>query len=140
MASNPSNNFRVALAKGEVDFNTDSFKIILMASGFAFDIDTHDLYADVSASELATGFGYTAGGYTLGAGTVTQNDTDNQAEIVWNNPTWVAAAGDIGPVCGAIIYDDTHASDAIVGFIDFSGDVTEPDGGTATIANVKVVI
>jgi len=143
MASKVSNNFRVLLATKVVDFSADTFKIILMAEGFVFNSDTHDLYADVSASEVANGFGYTTGGNTLGGVTVTQNDTDDRVYITCNNTSWTAAAGDIGPACGAIIYDDTLIApnaDAIVGFIDFLGSYTEPDGGIATIANIKVTI
>jgi len=55
MSSYPSNKISYLMAIGAVHPLTDSFKIILMASGFAFDRDTHHGYADVSASELATG-------------------------------------------------------------------------------------
>jgi len=140
MASRVSNNFRLLLATKIVDFSADTFKIILMQEGFVFNPDAHDLYANVSASEVANGFGYTTGGNTLAGVAVTQNDTDDRVYVTWNNTSWTAAAGDIGPACGAIIYDDTVADDPIVGFIDFLGSYTEPDGGIATIANIKVTI
>jgi predicted porin len=140
MASEVANNFRVELASGNIDFSSDTFKIILMGTGFVFDPDTHDLYADVSASELSTAYGYTAGGATLGGVAVTQNDVDDQVDITWNNISWTASGGDIGPTCGAIIYDDTATGDVIVGFIDFAADYTESDGGVATITNITVVI
>jgi hypothetical protein len=136
-----SNNFRVLLAKKIIDFSNDVFKIILMKEGFIFNPDTHDLYADVSASEQGNGLGYTAGGATLSGVAVTQNDTDDCAYITWSNPSWTANGGDVGPICGAIIYDDTLVApnaDAIIGFIDFNGSYTEADGGTATIANIKI--
>ena len=140
MASRVSNNFRLLLATKVVDFANDTFKIILMQEGFVFNPDTHDLYANVSASEVANGFGYTTGGNTLAGVAVTQNDTDDRVYVTWSNTSWTAAAGDIGPACGAIIYDDTVVNDPIVGFIDFLGSYTEPDGGIATIANIKVSI
>ena len=140
MASRVSNNFRLLLATKIVDFANDTFKIILMQEGFVFNPDTHDLLANVSASEVANGFGYTTGGNTLAGVAVTQNDTDDRVYVTWNNTSWTAAAGDIGPACGAIIYDDTVTDDPIVGFIDFLGSYTEPDGGIATIANIKVTI
>ena len=65
MSSYPSNKIKYLLATKAIDFANDTFKIILMATGFTFDIDTHHGYADVSASELGTGNGYTAGGNTL---------------------------------------------------------------------------
>jgi len=140
MATQVANNFRMLLAAGGPNFSSDVFKIILMQEGFVFDPDTHDLYADVSASEQANGFGYTTGGATLTGVAVTQNDTDNRADITWASASWTAAGGDVGPVCGAIIYDDTLTSDPIVGFIDFNGSYTEADGGTASIANIKIRI
>ena len=140
MASRVSNNFRLLLATKVVDFANDTFKIILMQEGFVFNPDTHDLLANVSASEVANGFGYTTGGNTLAGVAVTQNDTDDRVYVTWNNTSWTAAAGDIGPACGAVIYDDTVVNDPLVGFIDFLGSYTEPDGGIATIANIKVTI
>ena len=50
MASTASNKIKYLLATKAIDFLNDSFKIILMASGFVFDKDTHHGYADVSAS------------------------------------------------------------------------------------------
>lgn len=140
MASALSNNFRYVVATGAVDFSSDAFKIILMQEGFAFNPDTHDLYADVSASEMATAYGYTAGGVLLTGVAVTQNDTDDRVYVTWNNASWTISGGDVGPVNGAIIYDDTVTGDPIVGFIDFNGSFTEADGGVATIGNIRVKI
>ena len=140
MAGTIANNFRVLLAQGSVDFDADIFKAIAMKEGFIFNKATHDLYADVSASEQGTGFGYTAGGATLSGVAIAQNDTDNRADITWNNITWTASGGDVGPLAGVIIYDDTIANDPIVGYIDFGGSYTVADGGTATIANVRIRI
>ena len=140
MASTPSNKIKYLLATKAIDFANDTFKIILMATGFTFDIDTHHGYADVSASELGTANGYTAGGNTLAGVAVTEDDTDDRTEVTWNNTTWTASGGSIGPTPGAIIYDDTVTSptaDPIVGYIDFGGDQTQSDGGVATIANIE---
>lgn len=140
MAGTIANNFRVLLAQGSVDFDANTFKAIAMKEGFIFNKATHDLYADVSASEQGTGFGYTAGGATLSGVAIAQNDTDNRADITWNNITWTASGGDVGPLAGVIIYNDTISGDPIVGYIDFGGSYTVADGGTATIANVRIRI
>lgn len=71
---------------------------------------------------------------------ITQNDTDARADIKWNNITWTASGGDVGPIAGVIIYDDSISGDPILGYINFGGAYTVADGGTATIANVKVRI
>lgn len=140
MSSYASNKIKYLLATGAIDFSSDTFKIILMDSGFTFDIDDHETYSDVSGSELSAGNGYTAGGNTLSGVSVTEDDTDDRCEITWNNTTWVASGGSIGPTPGAIIYDDTDSSDSIVGYIDFGGEQTQADGGTSTISNIEVRI
>lgn len=141
MASDVSNKLLYLLAKKAIDFSADTFKIILMQPGFVFNRDTHAGYANVSASELATGNGYTAGGATLTGVSVTQDDTNDYTQILWNNATWTASGGDIGPSPGAIIYDDTvttPTADPIIGYIDFGGNQTQASGGVATIAGLEV--
>ena len=140
MSATIANNFRVLLAQGLVDFDGHTFKAIAMKEGFIFNPSTHDLYADVSASEVSTGYGYTTGGVAMSGVSITQNDTDARADITWNNITWTASGGDVGPIAGVIIYDDSITDDPILGYIDFEGAYTVADGGTATIANVKVRI
>lgn len=143
MASYAANKIKYLLATKNIDFENDVFKIILMQSGFTFDVDTHHGYADVSGSELATGYGYTAGGATLGGVTVLEDDNNDRTSITWNNAAWTASGGSIGPTPGAIIYDDTPTTPQakpIVGYIDFGGDQTEADGGVATVANPEVRI
>ena len=139
MATTPSNKIKFLLATKVIDFSADTFKIILMATGYVFNKDTHECYADVSGSELPTGNGYTVGGKPLTGVAVVENDTDDRTDITFNNITWTAAGGPIGPSPGAIIFDDTVTTpiaDPIVGYIDFGGDQTQADGGVATIANL----
>jgi hypothetical protein len=139
MATQPSNKILFMLASGDIDFDSDTFKIILMQSGFTYNPDTHEDYADVSANELATANGYTAGGATLAGVSVTENDSTNTCDITWNDASWTASGGSL-VASGAIIYDDTTTvpADAIVGYIDFGGDQTTLDGGTFTITNIEV--
>lgn len=140
MANAAPNHIKYLLATGAIDFSSDTFKIILMQSGFTFDIDNHEEYADVVGNELANGNGYTTGGATLAGVAVNEDDVDDRAEVTWNNVTWSAVGGPIGPASGAIIYDDTVANDPIVGYIDFLADYTQPDGGTVTIIAPEVRI
>ena len=143
MATAPSNKFKFLLASKVIDFANDSFKIILMNTGFTFNKDTHHAYANVSASELDTGNGYTKNIKTLGTATVSEDDTDDRCEVTWDDVTWTANGGSIGPTPGAIIFDDTvttPTADPIIGYIDFGGEQTQADGGTATISDVEVRI
>lgn len=143
MTTEAANKIKYALATKQIDFANDTFKIILMATGFTFNKDTHHGYADVSANELANGNGYTTGGNVLAGVSVTEDDTDDRTEVTWNNSAWTASGGSIGPSPGAIIYDDTPTSpqaDPIVGYIDFAGEQTQADGGVCTISNIEVRI
>lgn len=140
MTTEASNKIKYLLATGAINFSSDSFIICLMATGFTFNKDTHHQYSDISASELATANGYTQKTKTLAGVAVTEDDTDDRTEITWSNVTWTASGGAIGPSPGAIIIDDTAANDPIVAYIDFGGDQTEPDGGTATISGLAVRI
>ena len=138
MANQAANRLKYLMAQGDVDFSADAFIIILMASGFVFNRDTHHEYADVVGNELPTANGYTRGVMALANVVVTEDDPDDRTEITWDNVTWTAAGGAIGPSPGAIIFDDTDGNDSLVGFIDFYGDQTQADGGTVTILNPEV--
>lgn len=141
MATELSNHYKFQLVSGNIDWDTDSFKIILMATAFTFDKDAHATYANVSASELATGNGYTQNTKTLPAATVTEDDTNDRAEITFAadpDIQWTASGGSIGPSPGAIIFDDTTTDDTIVGYIDFGSDQTATDGGTFTIDSITI--
>ena len=140
MASQIANNWKELLAYGTPDYDNDIFKIILMQSGFSFSRSAHEEYADVSAFELPTAYGYTAGGSVLAGVSIVNDPVTASAQISWNNISWIAAGGNI-QACGAIIYDDTIAApdaDPIVGFIDFLSTLTTYNGGTFTIANILV--
>lgn len=140
MTTEASNKIKYLLATKAIDFANDSFKIILMATGFTFNKDSHHQYSNVSASELASGNGYTQNTKVLTGVSVIENDSDDRAEITWTNPEWVATGGNIGPTPGAIIFDDTDSSDSIVGYIDFDEEKTQVSGGTFTIGAPEVRI
>jgi len=78
------------------------------------------------AGESLPHFGYNV--ETLAAPTITEDDTLNVSDAVFATITSTAAAGDIGPSAGAIIYDDTTADNTIVCYIDFLIDQTSVDG------------
>ena len=136
MATECSNHFKYQLAKGEIDLDVDTVKICLMATAFSFDKDAHAVWGDVSASELATGNGYTQDTKTLANVVITEDDTNDRVNVTWDNAVWTASGGSIGPTPGAILYDDSSADDTIIGFLDFTTERTAADGGTFTVSNI----
>ena len=92
----------------------------------------------VGADELSTGAGYTQDTKVLTSLVLTEDDTNDRAEMTCANIIWTAAGGSIGPTPGAILYDDTSADDTIIGYIDFGGEQTAPDGADFTISNLKI--
>jgi len=110
--------------KGNIDFDTDTFKIILVTSSYVADKDAHTKRSDVTNE--AVGFGYTTGGETTTV-TVTKDTANDRididfSDVAWPNTTLTAA--------GAVIYKSTGtaATDNLVAYLDFAGDVTSTNG------------
>lgn len=131
-----SNHFKYMQSTKEIDFESDTFKIILMDSAFSFDPDAHATLANVTANQLASGNGYTQNDKALAGVTVTEDDTGDRARVTWTNATWTASGGSIGPAGAAIIYDDTTSDDTVVGCIDFGTDYTIADGSSLQFQNL----
>jgi len=143
MSNQAPNHLKYLLATLAIDFLNDEFKIILMATGFAFNKDTHALYADVVASELgapSTTNGYTVKDKVLGSVAAVEDDTNDRCSVTWANASWTASGGPIGPSPGAIIIDETATDDPIVGYIDFGAEYSQVDGGTFTVTGIEVRI
>jgi len=140
MANALSNEFKYQKQLGNIDMDANTFKVALMATAFTFNIDTHSNWSNVSASELAGVNGYTTGGATLAGVSVAKDDTNDRSNTTWNNVTWTASGGDIGPSPGAIIYKDTGtaSTSTVVGFLDFTTDRTAANGAPFTILNPEV--
>lgn len=133
-----SNHYKYQLAKKLIDLSTDTLKIILMNTTFAFDKDTHATLADVTADQLATGFGYTQNDKTLAGGALVEDDANDKGTYTCDDPVWTASGGSIGPTGAAIIYDDTTGDDTVIGCIDFGTDYTVPDGTNFSIQNIEI--
>lgn len=124
MASSNFTNLPRALAKGDVDFDTMSCKVLLVSSiPTEANLDAWVYRSDV-ANEI-TGTGYTAGGiaqtFTLSA----LDTTNNRQGVVYTDITngWTTATFS---AVGAIIYKDTGnaATDLLLHMIDFGGTVS----------------
>jgi hypothetical protein len=138
IANTLSNNFKRALMNKEIDMDTDSFKIALVNTAFAFDPDVHGYWSIVSSGEIAAGYGYTAGGRVLLSGELVQNDTTDKAIMTWQNAEWLAVGGNIADTGAAIIYDDTHPTKVVVGCSDFGVNYSTVEGMSLKFVSIAI--
>ncbi len=119
-------------ARGAIDFDTDTFKILLVTSSYTPSKTAHTRRSDITNE--ATGTGYTAGGVTSACTVAKDNGTNRVtlsfAAVNWASSTITAA--------GAVIYKSTGtaANDPLVGFIDFNGNVTSSSNTFSIAASV----
>lgn len=132
-----SNHFKQQLNKGEIDFDVDTFKIILMNDTFAFDKDAHATLANVTADQLPTEGGYTQNLTTLSGVVVTEDDTEDKSTVTWDNVIWTATASGIGPTGAYIVYDDDTSDDTVCWCVDFDTDYTLEEDSSLEIQNLK---
>lgn len=130
MASANFTNLTYAVATGQINFSSDSFKALLVTElPDETDIDAWIDRADVTGEHAATG-GYTAGGFVLTVAGVTKDTDNNRTAITFEaaDPTYedVTLAG----VVGCIIYKSTGtaANDLLVSLVDF-GSAKSVTGG-----------
>jgi len=77
----------LSLFGGEVNYEADVIKAMLLTSSYVVNQDTHRYVADVSAAELS-GAGYTAGGLQVTSKTVTYDAANNRVKLTCDNLQW----------------------------------------------------
>jgi hypothetical protein len=97
-------------------------------SNSAPNVATHDVLADVT--ELSTSGGYTAGGQS--AANVGTRSTGT-VSVASSQVTWTGSGGGFTGRY-AIAYNDTHASDALVGYLDYGSSQAIAAGEAFVIA------
>lgn len=105
------------VADGTIDLDTHTFSAVLLDSGYTPSL-AHDEYADISADELATANGYTAGGQVLTG--VTWAQVSGVATFNSTPPEWTPSVGAIVARYLAI-KDDTATNDKLVGYMPLDG-------------------
>jgi hypothetical protein len=118
------------LAKGLIDLDTDTFKMILTTSAYTPDQDTHDFRNDVTNEVVGTG--YTAGGATLAGVSVTYDAATNEVRISWTDPTWPTSTITART---AVIYKSrggASSADELLAYCTEAGDIAST-AGTFTV-------
>jgi hypothetical protein len=121
------------MARNNIDFDTNTFKAMLVTSSYTPNKDTHDKRDDVTNE--ATGTGYTAGGVTT-ACTVTKDTANDRvtlqfAAVSWATSTITARA--------LVIYKSrggASSADELVAYNDFGSDVSSTAGTFSVAASV----
>lgn len=110
---------------------------------------TVDINTLSELTQIATGNGYTDGGYQLSRNAtdfdvLTEDDTGDQAYIQIKDVTWTASGGNI-PSSGngarwAILTDDnaTVGSRQVIAWFDLASDRTVSDGQPLTLQNCQI--
>jgi hypothetical protein len=121
------------MARGSIDFDSDSFKCMLVTSAYTPNKDTHTRRDDVTGE--ASGTGYTAGGAAITA-TVTVDTATDRLDIGWSSPSWPSASI---TARGAVIYKSrggASSADELVAYLDFTSDATATNGTfTVTVSS-----
>jgi hypothetical protein len=118
----------------EIDYDSDTIKVMLCTSSHTPDQDTH-IYKDVSITNEVEGDGYTAGGATLASKTIAYTSGTNvikldAADVTWSDSTITARY--------AVIYDDTPVSNKpLLAYVDFGEDVSSTNGSFTIMWNAS---
>lgn len=125
MASLVYNSMMRDVVVGSVDFDTDTFKMMLVTSSYTAS-KSHAKRNEVTNE--VSGTGYTAGGNACSVTVAATDNSNNDVEISFSVTSWTSAT--ITARAGVIYKSRGGASsaDELVGYVDFGGDVTSTNG------------
>jgi len=115
---------------GNIDFDTNTFKAMLVTSSYTPNFTTHDKRDDVTNE--VTGTGYTAGG-AASTVTVTKDTANNKVTVQFGAVSWSSSTI---TARGCVYYKSrggASSADELVGYADFGSDVSST-GGTFSVA------
>ena len=124
------------MARGAIDFDTDTFKVMLVTSTYTPNKDTHDKRDDVTNE--VSGTGYTAGG-VASACTVTKDTANDKVTLSFAAVSWATATI---TARGAVYYKSrggASSADELVAYVDFAGDVSST-GATFSLGSSTITL
>jgi hypothetical protein len=125
------------MARGDIDFDTDTFKAILVTSSYTPNKDTHEFRDDVTNEAPATG-NYVAGGETSTV-TVTKDTANDKVTVQFGAVSWASSTI---TARGCVYYKSrggASSADEIVAYNDFGSDVSS-SGGTFSVAASTITL
>lgn len=129
MASLIYNSFFEDLARGAIDLDTDTIKVMLVTSSYAENKDTHTKRSDVTNE--VTGTGYTAGGNTATI-TITKDTTSDRLDVTLGGTTWSSSTITARKAVYYKSRGGAASADELIAVIDNGSDVTST-GATFTL-------
>ena len=117
--------FVEALSEKVHNLGSDTLKIMLSNSAPA---STNGVKADIT--EITPGNGYTAGGATV---TITASSQTSGTYKLVGDDVVFTATGAVGPFRYAVLYNDTAASDNLIGWWDYGSSISLANGETFTV-------
>lgn len=124
------NSFVEALAEGVHNLGSDTLKVALTNTAPTAATDTGFLPGSAHPPP-ANANGYTSGGNAVTVSASAQ--TSGTYKLVLEDTTFQASGGSIGPLRYVILYNDTAASDQVIGYVDYGSSFTVGDGETFTV-------
>ena len=130
MASLIFTSFHEDLARGAIDMDTDTFKVMLVTSAYTENKDTHTKRSDITNE--VSGTGYTAGGNTS-AITVTKDTANDRLDITLGAVSWPSSTITARKAVYYKSRGGASSADELVAVNDFGSDVTST-GATFSLA------
>ena len=130
MASLIFTSFLEDLARGAIDMDTDTFKVMLVTSAYTENKDTHTKRSDVTNE--VTGSGYTAGGVTCTV-TVTKDTANDRLDITLGAVSWPSSTITARKAAYYKSRGGASSADELVAVNDFGSDVIST-GATFSLA------
>lgn len=127
------NSFKHWVMEGAFDLSNGNDAVaVTLHTSYTPDVDSHTVWTDVSGTEYGSGSGYTPGGITL-ANQDTTVVAASGGKFDADNATW-SSLGPLTPATPshAIMWDNTHASDALIAYWELG--TTATNGGNYTLA------
>jgi PKD repeat protein len=135
MANLIYNSFKVDIANGSIDLDTDDIKVMLVTAAYTPSA-SHSKRSDITNE--ASGTGYTAGGQSLANKTVALVGTEGRFDAdnaVWVDSSITAAA--------AVLYKSrggAASADELVMYLDFEGNFTSVDADFTVQFNANGIL
>lgn len=126
MASLIYDNALLNEAKGLIDFDSDTFKVMLVTSSYTPDKANHAYRSSVTNE--VSGTGYTAGGASAGSCTVAIDTVNHRVDITLAAASWPTSTI---TARGAVYYKSrggASSADEVVAYIDFGADIASTSG------------